>query len=233
MKRLWLIQAAGNAFLFWCAFAWLGIRDSRTSQLMETVVFGLLILVPWLWMQDATFAYCGDRSQSLWEAFRKGARTLAVFSAVVIAFVVIVWALGKLQGPVATAGQRTASWLTFHLRKPIKPDSWARGYLAVLWGVRWIVVPVLILPIAAGAALQGARGMWRRSRRILGVQYIVALVIGFWVPGLLIHWVPNLTETAAQVVSFVMRIAVAYLLMITMWLAVAFFSAGQKVRAQA
>ena len=49
MRRLWLIQAAGNALLFWCGFTWLGIRDSKTWKLMETAVFGLLILAPWLW----------------------------------------------------------------------------------------------------------------------------------------------------------------------------------------
>src|SRR5579859_1826488 len=142
MKRLWLIQAIGNAFLFWCAFTWLGLRDSKTSQLIETAVLGLLIAIPWLWLQDGTFVYCADRSQRLWPAFRRGAKTLAVFSAVVIAFVLIVWALGKLEAPLTTAGQRTASWLTFHLRKPVKPASWARGYVAVLWGVRWILLPV-------------------------------------------------------------------------------------------
>src|SRR5579864_7986252 len=110
MKRLWLIQAVGNALLFWCAFAWLGLRDSRTSQLIETAVFGMLILLPWLWLQDGTLVYCGDRSQGLWPAFRRSAKTLAIFSAVVIVFVLLVWALGKLEGPIATAGQRTASW---------------------------------------------------------------------------------------------------------------------------
>ena len=166
MRRLWLIQAIGNALLFWCAFAWLGIRDSKPGQLVETALLGLVILIPWLWLQDGTFVYCGDRSRGLWAAFRSGAKTLAIFSAVVIAFALLFWALGKLDAPLQTAGQRTASWLTFHLRKPIKPASWAKGYEALLWGVRWIVLPVLVLPLAAGAAMNGARGLWRRGRRV-------------------------------------------------------------------
>lgn len=228
MKRLWLIQAAGNAFLFWCAFTWLGIRDSRTSQLVETAVLGLLILILWLWLQDGTFAYCGDRSQGLWAAFRRSAKTLAIFSTVVIAFVLLVWALGKLEGPLTTAGQRTASWLTFHLRKPIKPATWVRGYLALLWAVRWIVLPVLTLPIAAGAATNGARGLWRRSSRVFWLQYLVALLIGYYAPTLLVHWIPQFTATTAQVFSFTFRIGMAYVLAISMWLAVAFFSASRK-----
>jgi len=228
MKRLWLIQAAGNALLFWCAFYWLGIRDSKTWQLAETVVLGLMILVPWLWLQDGTMAYCGDRSQGLWGAFRRSAKTIAVFTTVFLAFVLLLWALGKLEAPLTTAGQRTASWLTFHLRKPIKPASWARAYLAVLWGVRWIVLPIVVLPVVAGVAVNGARGMWRSAPRVFWLQYLGALVAGVYLPAVLMHWVPRLTDTTAQVFSFALRFGIAYVLMITAWLAVAFFSAPRK-----
>ena len=224
MKRLWLIQLIGNALLFWCAFVWLGIRDSRTSQLIETALLGLLILIPWLWLQDGTMAYCGDRSQGLWGAFRRGAKTLAVFSAIVIAFVLLCWALGKLEAPLTTAGQRTASWLTFHLRKPIKPATWVRSYTAILWGVRWIVLPVLLLPVAAGTAMHGASGIKRGSRRVFWLQYLLALLIGSYLPTLLTHWVPRFSGTTAQFLSFVVRFGIAYVLMVTTWLAVAFFS---------
>ncbi len=173
MRRLWLMQAAGNALLFWCAFTWLGIHDSRSWQLVETAVLGLLIVIPWLWLQDGTLAYCGDRSQGLWGAFRRGAKTLAIFAVVVIAFGLLLWALGKLQAPLTTAGQRTASWLTFHLRKPVKPATWANIYLALLWGVRWIVLPVLVLPIAAGAASNGVGGLRHGARRVFWLQYLI------------------------------------------------------------
>jgi hypothetical protein len=227
MKRLWLIQAVGNLLLFWWAFTWLGLRDSKTTQLVETAIFGLLILLPWLWLQDGTFAYCGDRSQGLWGAFRKGAKTLAIFTVVAIVFALFFWALGKLADPLTTAGQRTASWLTFHVRKPIKPDSWVKAYLALLWGVRWIVLPVLLLPVAAGAAMEGTRGLRRKARVVFCLQYLGALLIGFYVPSVLLHWVPKMTETTAQVISFTLRFGLAYVLMITAWLAVAFFSSAQ------
>jgi hypothetical protein len=228
MKRLWLIQAAGNALLFWSAFTWLGIRDSRSSQLVETAVFGLLILISWLWLQDGTFVYCGDRSQGLWAAFRKSFKTLAIFSAVVLTFVLLCWALGQLDEPMTKAGQRTASWLTFHLRRPVKPATWMRAYLAVLWGVRWIVLPALILPIAAGAARKGLRGMWQRGRKVFWLEYLIALGLGFYIPSMLMGWVPKLTETTAQVMSFVLRFGVAYVLIISAWLAIAFFSAAER-----
>jgi hypothetical protein len=228
MKRLWLIQALGNALLFWLAFTWLGIRDSKTWQLAETAGLGLLIVLPWLWLQDGTLSYCGDRSQGLWGAFRRSAKTISIFTAVFLTFVLLLWALGKLEEPLYNAGQRTASWLTFHLRKPIKPATWAAAYVAVLWGLRWIVLPLLVLPVAAGVAVQGARGMWRRAPRVLWLQYLAALLIGFYLPMRLIHWVPKLSETSAQVMSFTLRFGIAYVLMITAWLAVAFFSAPRK-----
>lgn len=231
MKRLWLLQAAGNALLFWCAFTWLGIRDSRASQLVETVLLGLAIVLPWLWLQDGTFAYCGDRSQGLWGAFRRGARTLAIFAAVVIVFAVVFWSLGLLEDPLRNAGQRTASWLTFHLRKPIKPATWIRTYLAVLWAVRWLILPAVFLPMAAGAALNGAKGLRRRAPRVFWLQYLAALLIGLYVPSVLLGWVPKLTGTAAQVMSFGLRLGLAYALLISAWVAVAFFSASRVASA--
>jgi hypothetical protein len=228
MKRLWLIQAVGNALLFWCAFTWLGIGDSKTWQLFETAAVGVLILVPWLWLQDGTLAYCGDRSLGLSGAFRRSAKTFVIFSLVVAIFVLLFWGLGKLEAPLATAGERTASWLTFHVRKPFKPASWARAFTAVLWGVKWIVLPVVMLPMAAGAARNGAGGMWRRGGKVFWLQYLMALVVGFYIPGVLMHWVPKLTETTAQVISFGLRFWIAYVLIISAWLAVAFFSAADR-----
>jgi hypothetical protein len=226
MKRLWLIQAVGNALLFWCAFSWLGIRDSKSWQLIETAILGLAILIPWLWLQDGTLAYCGDRSQGLWPAFRRGARSLVIFALVVLAFCLLFGAMGKLEPALTTAGERTSSWLTFHLRKPIKPATWVKIYLALLWGARWIVLPAIFLPIAAGAAMNGTRGMRRGGGRIFWLQYLFALVVGLYIPGLLIHWVPKLTGTAPEVLSFVLRFGLAYIILITMWLAVSFFASG-------
>jgi hypothetical protein len=102
-------------------------------------------------------------------------------------------------------------------------------YLGVLWGARWIVLPALFLPIAAGAAMNGPRGMWRCASRVFWLQYLVALVIGCYIPSLLVHWVPKLSGTFPQVLSFAFRFGIAYVLMITVWLAVAFFSAPRKV----
>lgn len=225
MKRLWLIQAVGNALLFWCAFTWLGIRDARSGQLVATAVFGLLIATSWLWLQNGMFVYCGDRSQGIWPAYRKGLRTLALFSVLAISFVVLYWAIGKLEGPLTTAGQRTASWLTFYLRRPVKPATCVRVYLAVLWGFRWIVVPAVMLPVAAGAARSGLKGLWRGGSKVFWLEYLVALVLGFYIPSLLMGRIPKLSGTAAQILSFVVRFGVAYVLMVTAWLAVAFFSA--------
>lgn len=229
MKRLWLIQAIANALLFWAAFTWLGLRDSRNSQLIATALFGLLILIPWLWLQNGTLAYCADRSQGLWPAFRKSLATLALFAAVVIVFALLFWSLGRLQRPLTEAGQRTASWLTFHLRKPFRPPTWIRAYLAILWGVRWIVLPVLMLPIASGVSRHGLRGIRLATSRVFWIEYLIALLFGFWIPALLMQWVPALSGTLPQVLSFALRFGLAYLLIISSWLAIAFFS-GRRIR---
>jgi hypothetical protein len=217
MKRFWLMQLIGNALALWFGFMWLGIGDSRAGQLAEMVIFGLLIFVPWLWLQNAMFAYFADREAGIASAFGKGLRTLAKFAGIVVVFVLVVWALGLLAGPLGRAGQATASWLTFHIRKPVKPVWFVRGYLALLWGARWIVVPVIFLPLFAGYRKLAGRVFW--------LEYLIALVLGFWVPGLLISWVPHLAGSVAQVLSFLLRFGLAYLLMVTSWIAIGFFSA--------
>jgi hypothetical protein len=230
MKRLWLIQATGNALLFWLVFGWLGLRDAKTSQLIQTFVYGVLLLFPWLWLQDATLAYCADRSTGLWGAFRRALGTLGSFATVAIVFGLAFWALGRLEGPLAEAGQRTASWLTFHFRKPVKPQTWISIYLAILWFVRWVVLPVLVLPVASGVAQHGFRGIRVGASRVFWLQYLLASIVAFWLPPILMHWVPRLSGTTAQVVSFLLRFGLAYALIISAWLAVAFFSAQRANR---
>jgi hypothetical protein len=98
------------------------------------------------------------------------------------------------------------------------------SYLAILWGLRWIVLPALMLPIAAGAARFGVRGMWRKAKRVFWLVYLAALLVGFYLPSVLMGWVPKFGGTTPQVLSFTLRFGFAYILIVTAWLAAAFFA---------
>ena len=101
-----------------------------------------------------------------------------------------------------------------------------RIFNAVRWFVQWVLAPILLLPVAACGF---GRDSLRQSRKPrFWLEYIVVLVAGFYLPGKLIHWVPRLQATAAEVISFVVRFGIAYCLAVAGWLALAFFSSGGK-----
>ena len=63
----------------------------------------------------------------------------------------------KLQDACADPSFRLASWLTLKLRKPVKPAAVLRVVAAIFWLVRWIVLPMLLMPwISHVAARDGA-----------------------------------------------------------------------------
>jgi hypothetical protein len=70
--------------------------------------------------------------------------------------------------------------------------------------------------------------MWGKGGKVFWVEYLIALVIGFYIPSVLMGWVPKFTGTTPQVLSFALRFGLAYVLLITSWLAVAFFSADDR-----
>ena len=53
------------------------------------------------------------------------------------------------------------------------------------------------------------------AQSVSGCNTTLALVIGFYIPSVLMHWVPRLTGTATQVLSFGLRFGTAYILITT------------------
>jgi hypothetical protein len=81
-----------------------------------------------------------------------------------------------------------------------------------MWVARWIVLPMLLVPLFAGAASHGWR-VWRGfSRRIFLAPVLVFLAV--WVPLRLLAWVPRVSGFTMEMTSFILRAAVAYLLFV-------------------
>lgn len=213
MKRAWLAQFAGNAVLLFLIWEWLGIRDARAWQLALTASLGLIIIAGTLWLHAATFHWFASRD------WRVPLRRILIFAGALALFLLLAWGLDAL--PLDRWSVWTGSILTFKSRKPVNPATVLRVMQGVRWFLKWIVLPVLLLPVAAGKPRQSLRPrFW--------LQYIAAVVICFWLPGKLIHWTPRFEATVAQVVSFLFRFGIAYCLAVTGWLALAFFSSGGR-----
>jgi hypothetical protein len=119
-------------------------------------------------------------------------------------------------------GFRLASWLTLKLRKPVKPETVQGIFHAVFWALRWIVVPALTLPVVSAIASRGAA--WRRTL-LYWIEAPVLLLIALWVPLKLVDWVPHMKSFSGEMTSFVIRAAVAYVLFVAGWLALAYVTA--------
>jgi hypothetical protein len=112
----------------------------------------------------------------------------------------------------------TASWLTYRLRRPVKPEMVRRVLDALGWVVRWLVIPVLIVPRLGGASIGGFRGLrLAKPRKRFFFEYLLALIVGVWLPSVLINWVPAIGSFAGQAGSFVVRFGVAWGLGLIGW----------------
>ena len=115
----------------------------------------------WRWpagLHGATFASFLGRQSGLRDSFRTALRNLFPILAAV-ALVLCLYILVGLWADYSTQPAFTiSSWLTLKLRKPVKPNSVYRIFRIVTWLVRWVVLPVLVLPWIAGISANGWSG---------------------------------------------------------------------------
>jgi len=178
-----------------------------------------------------------DQSHSLFAACRTIVRHLAPLLAAVVFIGAVYWALAQWAAYSGTPALTIASWFTLKLRKPIKPTSVLRVFNFVLALVRWMVIPVFVLPMLSGIAALGWRGFaefgrMRRSR-LYWVAAPLLLACALALPWELIGWVPHVSSFTLEMFSFVVRTAIAYFLFLCAWtLLASFTSAGKPLLTQ-
>lgn len=200
LRRLFVVQLAGEAILFAMFWVWLGVQDAKTWQLGITALLGLVILAGFGWLQTYTFGNAGPRA-----AVR---RTPAVLG-VIAAFVLACWLLSLL--PIADAAQYTASYLTLHLRIPVRPAKALANMQFVVALLQWVVLPILLLPVLSSVA-HGEKPRSAALQPKLWAGYGLALALGYYIPWQLIHFEPRIDIPAIDICFFTMRFLLAYLL---------------------
>ena len=221
MMRPWLKIAAAHltidAVLLWLAYYWLGTGEGSVLTLVWSFLVAAVIVLATVCLQGATFAYFAGVKP----AVRRLAPLLAVAAAAgAVYFLLSLWA-----GYSAQPAFRIASYLTLKLRKPIRPAAVLRVFNVVLWLIRWILIPVLVLPVIAWAAsgVRRAKRSW-----MYWIEAPVLLLCAFWIPVKLWGWQPHVSSFWLEVTSFTLRMAVAYLCFIGAWLVLVFLTASGK-----
>jgi hypothetical protein len=157
-----MLQFVANALIVYAFYEWLGIRDSRASQLILSFVLGLAIIAGTVLLHSRTFHIKPLR-----------------FAVILLLFLLICWGLSAL--PLDKFGLWIASTLTFRLRKPIKPASVVRILIYLEMFIQWIVVPLLLL---------GRRSpkFWLQYVAVALLAFFVPTLLIHWTPSLSATW---------------------------------------------
>jgi hypothetical protein len=233
-SRLALLHVVANAILLSLGYYWLGVGESRALTVAWSACLAIVIAILTCCCYGAALVYfqAGDRETSL--AWRTALRNIIPLVSVAAMAGAIYWLLHRWSDYSGTPAFSIASFLTLKLRTPIKPPSVQRIFNVALWIVRWAVVPVLLLPAVAAIATRGWDGMREigsHARRCLyWLEAPLLLLCGFWIPLMLLGWVPSVGTFTMETLSFVVRAALAYLLFAGAWLLLAFVTSAGSPR---
>jgi len=233
-RILWLMHFVGNALLLWLAYYWLGVGESTIGRLVWSAVLAVVVLGAALWLHGSGLVFFRSDRIALSPALRTALRNLLPLFVLAIVALFVYGLLSWWRDYSTQPAFKIASYLTLKSRKPVKPATIQSIFNAILWLVRWAVIPVLLLPLAANVANKGWRGYgseaWRLSRRWLyWIQVVTLLVAGIWLPLKLINWVPHFDSFSMQMASFLFRLLIAYLLFVTACLLLELVSSGVPV----
>jgi hypothetical protein len=209
MKQLTAIQLVGNAAALLLGYYWLSIGEARAGLLVWSLTVALFTAALFIWIHAAGMSY-GIGSDA---PYRAALRRMPALLIAAIVILLLYIALGKLQDACADPSFRLASWLTMKLRKPVKPAVVLGIVAAIFWLIRWIVLPILLLPwirvVLTWRRPPGLRGGLQWTQRLLTPLLLLAAL---WLPFRILHWRPLMTNFPLEMTSFIIRAALAYLL---------------------
>ncbi len=228
-----LLQVLANALLLWLAYEWLAMPESSAVRLAGSAVAALALVAAASCLHGATFSsFRGDGKMGVGEAFRTTVRHLLPLLLMVLAAIAIYAFLAWWAGYSVTPSAKLASWLTLTFRKPVRPATVLRCFNAILWMVRWVLLPADLLPLFSGVAARGWRGFtefgWRRYSRLYRLEVPLLTLCALWVPLRLVDWVPRVKGFNMEMASFALRTAGAYLLFVSATMVLAYLTSRGK-----
>jgi len=212
-RDLLLVHFPANALLLWLAYEWLGVDESSTGKLLLSTFDALAILTLVCWLYGATMVWFRSPKPKLNDAFRAALGHLGALLGLAVAVLAAYGLISEASAVIGQPALKIASWLTWTLRTPVRPGGITAIFQTVFWLLRWAILPVLLLPVAAGIATQGRAG-WRELRvRHPWRQWVLVPLIAlatFWLPLLIVNWKPKSGSFGLELASFGIRALIAY-----------------------
>jgi hypothetical protein len=225
VAKMWLLNLVGNAALLNTVYYWLLLPDAHGWQVAGSGVIAIVVVFFGLWLRTGTFAYfrvAGFRDNAtVWRAFRHALRHIVALAVWAILFAVVVWLLWNLRTYTPQAGV----WLRQKLNTGPTPRNITRDLNWLIVLIVWVVLPAIWLPIATTVAAVGFKlKRMARSLRVLRhpaywLWFCALILIGAYVPYRLVWWIPNLDDLRKQAWSMGLRFLVAYVILITAFVA--------------
>lgn len=218
------LHLIGNALLLWLGYTWLGMTEADGPHLAASALVLLVFGLGALWLHATALAFFSGDSAAPSTALRRLPRLFAL--AVVVAFIYgLLWyCYGAFDHMAFVIG----SAATMTLRRPVPPARVLACFHAIIWLLRWVVVPALALPLAARIVSKTSPRLFRRWTYWLAVAALLFCAI--WLPLWLLDWIPIANGFGMQAASLAVRIGSGYLLFVTALLALEFFTAAGKPR---
>ena len=230
--RVWTIQGLGTLLWLGLAYAALWIPEAKAWELAATGLLALFLLYFAAFLQrTALRVYRRERLNPPGMPRRPGAERPRKFRewlpGALLVFLLFVALAGLslwLRAALPDFSQRTASWLTLHLRRPVDPYRLQARAESLTFAGPWFLFVVFWLPLAA-AALLGERGLWRSAARAwMRVRYWLATLacaaVGWVGFRKLAAWIPGVHGIAAQSASMLVRLTLAYVIALGAWLVI-------------
>ena len=229
--RLWSLQFFGNALIFLAFVWWLRLPDAHWWQLF----FGLLLIVvaamSALVLHGGTLNYFEDAHQDRGAYIRSGVKKAFKHLPALLVWALVLFTLEWLLAQLDQYDSRVAGYLRSEfpawLRRIISEPALNNIYSGLIWLVRWVILPGLLLPFALSCAGKGFRGFlafgnWLRVTRRLGywIALVIVALLGVVCIGALMGWRldPKTATLPAEQTSLAFRLLFAYLLGIFSWL---------------
>jgi heme/copper-type cytochrome/quinol oxidase subunit 2 len=134
---------------------------------------------------------------------------------------VLVWLLWNLRTYTPQAGV----WIRQKLNAGPPPRNVTRDLNWLIVLIVWVFIPAVWLPIASTVAAAGFRlKCMTRSLRVLRrpaywLWFCALMLVGTYVPYKLVWWIPDLSDLRKQAWSMGLRFLLAYVILITAWVA--------------
>jgi hypothetical protein len=232
-KRVWLLQFLVNPVLILAAALWLLIPEAQIWQIVLTVLAVLFLVLFFLWLHAATFSYFAELHAKGAARFRGGLppANLIAFTLWALIFAFLLHVVQHLSGefqPALASYLRSISpaWL----RRTMTESRMDSMVALKFWVLFWIIIPAVSLPIGLQTAIHGFGGFgkvgrrgWRRTagNRVYWSVLIVLAILGVYLPGLLIAWLPKVSSVTTEGVSLVLRLLLAWFLAVSSWTSLA------------